>query len=273
MNRLVLRRCINISALTALAVVLVIGDRIYVLTLSDASFLSGWVLFSMLMLLTLFGLRKKLPMLRLGRASTWTQFHIYLGLLAVLTFVMHLGWRVPAGWFERMQALLFVAVAASGILGIIISRWVPRRLALHREDAIYERIPQLIDRCRGEAESLVRESLRQTGSDTIADFYRRNLITYFSGPRDLWRHMINSSHPRHRVISRIEEQQRYLNEKERGILAAIRELVLQKLELDNKYAGYSMLKGWLFIHIPLTYGLLLLVVLHVTIVYAFAGGS
>jgi len=33
------------------------------------------------------------------------------------------------------------------------------------------------------------------------------------------------------------------------------------------------LKGWLFVHIPLTYSLLLASVAHIVVVYAFSGGA
>jgi hypothetical protein len=33
------------------------------------------------------------------------------------------------------------------------------------------------------------------------------------------------------------------------------------------------MKGWLFVHIPLTYGLLVFSVAHVVIIYSFSGGA
>ena len=37
--------------------------------------------------------------------------------------------------------------------------------------------------------------------------------------------------------------------------------------------GTLTMKGWLFVHIPLTYGLLVFSVAHVVIIYAFSGGA
>jgi len=50
-------------------------------------------------------------------------------------------------------------------------------------------------------------------------------------------------------------------------------LVRQKDGLDYHYALQLVLKGWLFTHIPLTYSLLLLTLVHVVLVFAFSGGA
>ena len=65
---------------------------------------------------------------------------------------------------------------------------------------------------------------------------------------------------------------RYLNEKERVHAEKLRLLIEQKDELDYHYALQATLKGWLFIHVPLTYGMLVLITIHLVVVYAFSGG-
>ena len=50
---------------------------------------TGLALFAVVVLLTLFNARKKLPFLPLLRASTWMQVHIYVGLLSCVLFVLH----------------------------------------------------------------------------------------------------------------------------------------------------------------------------------------
>jgi peptidoglycan biosynthesis protein MviN/MurJ (putative lipid II flippase) len=55
------------------------------------------------------------------------------------------------------------------------------------------------------------------------------------------------------------------------VLRQLRELVKQKDNLDFQYAMQATLKCWLFMHVPLTYGLLLFAALHVLVVYAYRG--
>jgi peptidoglycan biosynthesis protein MviN/MurJ (putative lipid II flippase) len=50
-------------------------------------------------------------------------------------------------------------------------------------------------------------------------------------------------------------------------------LVREKDTLDLHRAMQLLLKGWLFVHIPLTYGMLVFASLHVVVVYAFSGGA
>ena len=44
-----------------------------------------------------------------------------------------------------------------------------------------------------------------------------------------------------------------------------------KDQLDFHQAMQGLLKGWLFVHIPLTYALLLFALVHLVLVYAFSG--
>ena len=65
---------------------------------------------------------------------------------------------------------------------------------------------------------------------------------------------------------------RYLNDEERNFAAQLRELAEKKDELDYQYALQATLKGWLFVHVPLTYSTILLMSLHAVLAYAFRGG-
>ena len=47
--------------------------------LADVSLLTGGTLLCCILLLALFGMRRRLPILPLGSVSTWTQVHIYMG--------------------------------------------------------------------------------------------------------------------------------------------------------------------------------------------------
>ena len=63
-----------------------------------------------------------------------------------------------------------------------------------------------------------------------------------------------------------------MSETERGYANQLRELVIRKDDLDFHFWLQATLKGWLFVHVPLSYCLLILSLLHVVLVYAFGGG-
>ena len=73
-------------------------------------------------------------------------------------------------------------------------------------------------------------------------------------------------------MTEIDNTDRYFNERERELFGELRALVVKKDELDFHYALQTTLKAWLLIHIPATYALLILAVLHLVVVHAFSGG-
>ncbi|MBI1902581.1 MAG: hypothetical protein HYS13_15880 [Planctomycetia bacterium] len=265
------RRRRNIRILAAVALLLIAADVILSVSLRAPHVLSGWILFSLVVLLALYNVRKKLPFLPLGSSSAWLQVHIYAGLLAVLLFVLHVRWRIPNGVFESILALLFVAVAASGIVGLIMSRIFARRLTTRGAEVIYERIPVFQRRLHLEVEQLVMSCLADAGSTALSHLYLARLKPFFEKPRNFWQHLMQSHRARHRLLVEIESHERYLNDAEKKAMREIADRVRAKDDLDYQYAHQASLKYWLFAHVPLTYALLVFIVFHVVLVYAFSG--
>jgi hypothetical protein len=226
-----------------------------------------------MLLLASFNLRKKLPILRLGSSSGWTQVHIYAGLLSLVLFFVHLGFALPNGRLEVMTAILFALVALSGVLGLWLSRSLPARLTRRGENILFERIPAFRAHLRAEVEELVGRAVAEHGSSILPQFYNASLRSYFAGPRNFAAHILESRRPYHHLTERMGALERYLNNEERAILARVADRVSTKNNLDYQYAGQALLKYWLFIHIPLTYGLLFCVLAHALTVYVFMGGA
>jgi hypothetical protein len=166
---------------------------------------------------------------------------------------------------------LYLGVAASGVLGLTISRVFPPLLRARGPEVIFEQIPIFRRRLRERAEQLVLEAVTQFRATLIADFYLDRLSDFFAGPRQFCRHVLRLSGKREALLTAIDAQERYLNDQERAVLRELRELVKQKDDLDFQYAMQATLKCWLFVHVPLTYGLLLFAALHVLVVYAYRG--
>ena len=62
----------------------------------------------------------------------------------------------------------------------------------------------------------------------------------------------------------------FLNQRESALADQLGELLEAKRNLDAQWAGQRLLKLWLFGHIPLTYGLLVLVGAHLWLVLHYA---
>ncbi len=232
-------------------------------------FLSGWTLLILVFLLAAYHIRKRLSMLDLSPAASWLQLHIYLGFGAVLAFALHVGPRWPDGLIESMLFAAFVLTAGSGIVGLYLSRRLPRRLTRQGEEVIYERIPAFISQLRDESEALVIDAAQRTGSSTLADFYRDELAPYFAGPRHFWAHLLGSGKPIFMLSQRLNALQRYLGADEREAHAQLVVLLDQKNDLDFHYAVQTLLKRWTILHVPATAAMLILVLVHVLLVYAF----
>lgn len=241
--------------------------------LRPAAIWSGLALLAVVIVLTLFNARKKLPFLPLLRASAWMHFHSYAGLFATILFLLHIQFRVPRGNLELLLALLFVGVTLSGILGLALSRVLPPRLTRHGEEVIFERIPALRLQLRARVEELILKSVAETASSTLADYYTSNLKAYFDRPRDGWLHVVGSNSPLHERLAGLAALDRYLNDKERAVAAALADCIRAKDNLDHNRACQGLLKGWLFIHIPLTYSLIIIALVHGFLAWSFTQGG
>jgi len=250
--------------------------------LPNYAYLSGWVFMAVMILLALYNLRKRLPFLSLGSSEAWLQVHVYAGFFTVVLFLIHLNFRMPTGWFEGVLAWLYLLVTGSGIVGLFFSRVLPRRLATRGSEVIYEKIPALRHALRQEAEALaLAGNATPVGgansggpqSSVIADFYLQNLHAFFQGPKYFWPHLLDSRRPLNALMRELDDVRRYLNETERATLQKLGDLVRRKDGLDYHHALQATLKLWLFVHLPLTYSLMIFSVLHIIIVFAFSGGS
>lgn len=237
------------------------------------AYLTGWALFAVILALTVFNARKKLPFLPLLSSETWLQFHIYAGLITGGLFAAHISYRWPTGWFEGVLAWLYAFVMLSGFYGLFLSRTIPKRLTTRGGEVLFERIPAIRRALADHAEALALKSVADAKSTTIADFYARELKEFFGGTRNLMLHYLEVRSPVQRLMNRIDDLNRYLSAPERATLGEIADLVRQKDGLDYHYALQLSLKLWLFTHIPLTYSLLLWTLAHIVIVFAFSGGA
>ncbi len=273
MRKLVARRLRNLASFIALAAVVVVGEAVLAVQLYRTSFVTGWLLLVLIVGLTTYNIRKRLPFLPLGRSSTWLQIHIYAGLLSGVVFVSHIRYQLPNGFFECVLAAMYLGVFLSGVTGLFLTRAIPRRLASRGEEVIFERIPIFLKRLRDDVEQLVFDSASNVDSTAIPDIYLNHLKAFFETPRNVLWHVLHSGRPRRRLLLEINSQHRFLNADERSVMESITDLVKVKDDLDYQFALQATLKVWLFVHVPLTYGLLVFIVYHLIVVYAFAGGN
>lgn len=267
------RRQLNTGVVLLIGVVLVLLYALLEFRLPRLTFITGWGLLLLMLLLTAYNGRKKLPFLPAATSEGWLQIHVYVGLITALIFGMHLRFRMPTGIFENLLALFFVLVTLSGIVGLWLSRVLPKRLTAAGSEVIFERIPFERKALRERAQALAIGSVAKSKSTTIADYYTSQLDAYFVRPRFVLEHLIDSQIQFNRLLRHTAELNRFLSGNERADMEEMIRLVQEKHRLDHHYSLQLALKLWLFVHIPLTYGLLVFSALHVALVYAFSSAA
>lgn len=230
---------------------------------------TGWLLIALVLVLAAYGVRKWLPFLPWGRSQTWLRVHLLIGALALFVFGVHIEWSFPGGPFEFLLAFVFVVLGLSGIFGLWLSRTIPARLTAVGGEVIFERIPALRRELRSESEKIVRASVGKTRSMAIADFYDKRLRRVFDRPRDVWAHLLGGEGPWRRLQDDLDEFESCLSGEGRAVLADLRAHAEMIHRLDVHRALQGALKLWLFVHVPLTWGLMGLAIVHVVIVHAF----
>lgn len=234
---------------------------------------TGWLLFAIILALTLYGVRKKLRTIPIGRASLWLNVHLYLGFVTAAIFILHINGRWPWGDLEILLTLSLSTVLLSGLGGWILDRVFAIRLGRRGTEVIYERIPAHTHRLRQEAEAVMLRVAEETGSSTLPEFYLLRLAQHFAGPRNRWSHILGSARPEVATGREITAVERYLDDREKRALASLAELVKLKHDLDFHRALQWALKFWLFIHVPATTALLIFILVHILLVYAFGGAT
>lgn len=179
--------------------------------------------------------------------------------------------RIPDGLFEFILFLTYFTVFLSGVLGWLLSRSIPHRLLSRGEEVIFERIPLHRRKIHDKVKALVFENAGD--GKAIPDFYEQHLRTFFEGPRNQLRHILHSERHRHQLSQKIAALKPFLNEQEQATLLQITKKIQLKDDLDYQYIFQAIIKAWLFVHVPLTYSLIIFALYHTLAVCAFASMS
>ena len=243
------------------------------ISLARTAHATGYALYSLILLLAAYNLRKKLPGLPLGSSSTWLQIHIYTALGTAFVFYWHIGGRWPNGWFEGGLAIVYGATFVSGLYGLWLTRTAPKQLARVSTQVIFEQIPVERRRIGVEARAVVLKAVSATGATTLSDYYADRLHGFFERPRTFKYWFSPSGSTRKRLFHELNAIGRLLCEAEQTACNHLFRLVQKKDDLDFHVSRQGMLKTWLFVHLSLTWLLLLGGALHGVLAVALRGGT
>lgn len=199
-----------------------------------------------------------------GRTQNWLQFHIYGGTLFLLLVLMHSGFRVPHGALNWWQWLLSIWITVSGLLGVLLQKWIPKLLTSGLSIEVhYDRIPSLIREIKQKAETLIKNC-----DDPLRNFYHENLALSLVRPEPRLIYYVDITGGIQAQTKQFDYLSRFLSTEEKEKLAQLQMMYKTKLEIDAHYTLQRALRWWLFAHIPVSVVLIILVVIHVyTVLY------
>jgi hypothetical protein len=207
----------------------------------------------------LYPLRRRLLARPLGTVQRWLQLHVYGSTLAMLFVIIHMGFRWPAGAFGWWLFGLSLWTTLTGILGVFLQKWVPVTIARNLKiEAIYERIPELVERLGAEAAKLM------TGAgDTLTRVYEADVKPLLAAPAPRWSYLFDIRDSRIRLLEPLTRIETFVDEQDRDRLRDLNAVLSEKLDLDVHLSLQRALKLWLLTHIPAAMVLLGILAVHI----------
>lgn len=249
--------------------------------LRDPRYFDGWVLAGAMGLQLGFHIAMAMGRLAPKSAMRWKRIHIYIGYLLIAAFISHSDFALPDTGFEWALWSSFVAVTLSGIWGTYLA-WFIKARRRNDEEVSYDRLPSLRAEISHEVETVVARinpnapqlALPGLPHDAwIADLYATRLKDFFGSPHNASAHVFGSQRPLRRLTDEIDSLAAYVDQHGREKLAEIMSLVIEKDRLDFLSVYLWLNRVWLLVHVPVTYALIVLSVVHILVVYAFSSGA
>ncbi|HBV62193.1 MAG TPA: hypothetical protein DEF45_04145 [Rhodopirellula sp.] len=259
-------------ALTLFALVVMLGI-VWIQTgrLANVAVLTGGTLLCCILLLALFGMRRRIPILPLGSVSTWTQVHIYMGFFTAGVYWMHVPNLIGNGIFECTLSIIFLLVTGSGFYGLYASRILPKRLTAVEGQHRFERVDWHRGQIADHARKLLEELSVHVGIAVLGSFYTEHLNPFFNSRPSLTYVLVPNGGRRRRLLSDLKDLERHLESEGRGTAVKFAALVRRRDDLDYQFALQLRLRLWVTFHSLLTFALVAGGLIHSLLVFRFAG--
>jgi hypothetical protein len=215
----------------------------------------------------LLGVRKKLPFLPVGNVQRWLRGHIW---LTLLTIPLHSVFRF-GGPMTTTLMVLYTIVMVSGIYGLILQHKLPTMMkeSLPAE-IVFEQIPNVRAQLCAAAEKLQRSLKQQatTGSaavatdvsqeEVLAGFIEERLLPYLRA-RHSDKYRLGHTREADEIFRHLKLR---VDEMYRPRVDEMRCWCEERRITDAQVRMQHWLHGWLFVHVPLSFLLLLMTVWH-----------
>jgi hypothetical protein len=247
----------------------------------------GTIAASMILILMGYGIRRRTFRASVGSATRWLSIHVYLGLCTVVVASLHCGFQFGRNIHTLTYALLCLVVA-SGCWGVYAYLRYPALLVRVRGNTGRKQLLRKLDDLDGQALALAG-SLGNGLRELVIDAIRRTRIG--GGPWTQLRARDDSTlllgAPFQSGFARVvgnPGQQRLIEilarQRASGAVADAKDtldklltvtgdkaVVQRQLQRDIQLQG--LMQFWLFLHLPLSFGLLAALAIHVLTVFFY----
>lgn len=225
--------------------------------------------------------RKKVSIWRLGRAQSWMRGHLWLGLLSLPLILFHAGFRA-GGALTAVLLVLVVVVVASGIFGAALQHYMPKMMTAELpHETIFEQIDHVRAQLQIEADELMARAsapVKLVATDPSGDLAATAdsvlsaedavapLLEFYS--REM-QPFLQDSHGRNQRLADADKARdifaglrRLLPAEAHDTTRSLEEICEEERQLRREARLHHLLHGWLMLHIPLSFALLLLGCVH-----------
>jgi hypothetical protein len=247
----------------------------------------GTIAAVLILVLMGYGIRRRVFRARAGNATRWLSIHVYLGLCTVIVASLHCGFQFGRN-IHTVTFALMCLVVASGCWGVYAYLRYPRLLVRVRGNASRDQLLRQMEDFDRQAMSLAA-SLNSALRELVIDAIRRTRVggglwTQLRARDESTLMLAPPLHPGVASLVGNEGQRAFIDVLARqhatGASAATREalekllkvagdkaVVQRKLQRDLQLQG--LLQFWLYLHLPLSFGLLIALAVHIFAVFFY----
>jgi len=266
----------------------------------------GSVGFGFMAVVTLLSLRKRFPIWRIGRTQTWMRAHLWLGALSFPLILLHAGFLFGHG-LTSVLMWLFLAVWTSGIFGAWLQHTAPRRLLRDVPmETIYDEIGHVRAQLLDEADTVVANAcgklevitlvpglsagasthgaalpagaLAKAGLETVMrpvnsgaddtgplrEFYMTEMRSFVQAPSRA--HQLAETD---RAAARFARLRPLVPAALHPAIQDLESVCEEERQLLRQEQVHGLLHGWLIVHVPLSFALMALALVHIVMALRF----
>lgn len=243
--------------------------------------------YAMMIFAALLSVRKKYTIWRMGRAKTWMRAHLWLGFLSYPFIVYHAAFVFHGGPLSTTMMIVFTIVFISGIAGAILQHYMPAVILRNVPyETIYDQIDNVLLQLRRDADEMVAKVDTLVTDNTLLDasteryldvqvapaittemlkplktMYTEKILPYLTTRGGYGTDLRNKETAR----MMFEQLRKMSPEEAHPIIHDLQELCYEKRDLDRQSWLHRLLHGWLLVHVPLSWAVLVMGAVHAVI--------